>query len=196
MSVIILPLQESPGVVSRATCGGDLSYSDRLRVVFAAVKSLFFRGSPSAILGRIGAVYVHAINCGAFWAFAHIGKKVWERFPAVADIYAAPTVQRETVVCGVVASPTHMNPSVIGRGRLGSGSHGSMFESALAAAGLGAPSLEAVRVYRLHGSAFALAQPQNLVSPAGSRPGRFPDDGKKSEFLADQIVFSAHMTLL
>lgn len=96
--------------LSRAQCYAVVCEQDVTRVVAA----LLLKGGPSAVLWAIVAVLINAVD-GMLGrrATAHVGQKVVERLPSVADTNAS-----ETVVLGVslvcsAASLSHVFPAQV-----------------------------------------------------------------------------------
>ena len=78
----------------------------------AMVRLLFLTRGPSAVAGFIVPVIVYPVDGLAFRPFAHVGEKVYEGLPTLADRDSlAPVV----FVIQVVATSKHAHPGVIGR---------------------------------------------------------------------------------
>ena len=81
---------------------------------WAFVAGLFNCRRPAAISRRVVAIYVDAIE-RLFWGpVAHVGKKVLEARPPLANFDATPSIVRVLGMCGHPATAPHRYPRVIG----------------------------------------------------------------------------------
>lgn len=83
----------------------------------ALVPALFLGCRPAAILWRVGAVHIDAIQRKARRLFAHVCKEVLKQAPPLADCDAARAVVLVLMRRGVVASRSHSRPDPVGGGR-------------------------------------------------------------------------------
>jgi hypothetical protein len=82
--------------------------------VSPGIVGLFLSSSPAAILGRIGAVVVDAIDALAFWPPAHIRKEIFKRVsPTIANGNTPATVLVITMGFFVVAAAFHGKPTTV-----------------------------------------------------------------------------------
>jgi len=79
----------------------------------ALVYALLMVGRPAAIVGRVVAIVVNAIQRHPFWSFTHIGEEVTKTvqpLPSLADLNAASAIRLPELVFGVRASRSHPAP--------------------------------------------------------------------------------------
>ena len=69
---------------------------------------------PAAVLRRVVAVVVDAIQFLSLWAMPHIGIEVIELLPYGADLNPAPAIIRVLGILWITASLRHRPPSAIG----------------------------------------------------------------------------------
>jgi hypothetical protein len=81
--------------------------------VAAAIVLLIAACCPSAIFGAVSNAVVDPIECGSGWSLAHVGEKVGERHPAIADRNATAAVHVEFRVLRVKAPLFHSFPCVV-----------------------------------------------------------------------------------
>jgi hypothetical protein len=171
------------GLASQAD---DLApFGDGLRIaahgdttVRAHVSSLLGVGCPSAVSRFVVPVDIDSIDRElARWSSAHVGKKVFERLPASANLDATTAVDVELVVPRVLATREHLGPCAI-LGRLLSVAafavtalyFGAVLASAIdsiAATRLGSARAQQEAGQHLLGAAGAATKPSDLPTMAG-----------------------------
>ena len=78
----------------------------------AGVKLLFCATNPPAIFKGIGSIVINPIKSHAFRRLSHIGQKVVEFQPTLADSDAAPPVVRPTLMGRLGTALDHLPPSL------------------------------------------------------------------------------------
>jgi hypothetical protein len=80
----------------------------------AAVVRLLLWGSPSAIVGRVVAVWVDSINAMRWrWSSPHIAQKVLKLIPSATNFYTEFAIQIVTFIVWVVATLPHVIPRLV-----------------------------------------------------------------------------------
>ena len=82
---------------------------------FASIVGLLFPGRPAAIAGFVVSVVVDAIKRQTAGAFAHIGKKIVERKPPLANGNATRAIPLELSGFRIEAALLHMRPGIVSR---------------------------------------------------------------------------------
>lgn len=78
--------------------------------VLGCVSGLFGSSGPSAIVRRVSAIVVDALDGLTGWALAHVGQKSFKVKPFVADANAPGPVSVKALAFGVAASINHVLP--------------------------------------------------------------------------------------
>ena|SRR5215467_15713105 len=93
-----------------------VSFSPSPNLPFAAFVLLLFEvGGPTAIAWFVVAVIVDALKRVVVWSWSHVGVKVFELLPALADFDAASTIVFVAWVVGVLAALPHAAPGFVFR---------------------------------------------------------------------------------
>ncbi len=85
------------------------------RLAFASIVHLLSMGRPSAIFGGIAQIIIHSIKRQPKGAFSHVGKKIIEAIPAIANRYSSRAVIFERLSSWISASCSHFYPASICR---------------------------------------------------------------------------------
>jgi hypothetical protein len=75
-----------------------------------AIVSLLHGSGPSAIGGAVAEMSVNTVQGCTKWSFSHVGQKVLEFLPSLADFYASCAVGVKFLVFGIVTSAAHVLP--------------------------------------------------------------------------------------
>ncbi len=79
----------------------------------ASIVLLVFSSSPTAVLGRILAVIINAVNGHLIRWHPHIIGKIVKGVPSFANPYPPTAVIRPTLVIGFIATLVHRLPSIV-----------------------------------------------------------------------------------
>ena len=160
----------------------------------ASVSGISFAGGPAAVLQRVVAVVVDAVQFFAFGSRPHIREEVFKLPPASANRNASRPVVGEGCVFGVAAALEHRIPTNEGRRvrhpvglKLGPATGGCFFVSQTAAA-LGQSLFEGARTHYFYDSAKA----SHLPSDATFSPVTETQNGEAFEGLAGEVLKSRH----
>ena len=80
----------------------------------ASIKRLFSRGCPVAVVGIVTLVIVRPFKCQSDWFFSHIGKKLLEPEPLLADLNSSTSVVRPPWIARIGTPLDHHAPRAIG----------------------------------------------------------------------------------
>jgi hypothetical protein len=193
-NVALAAVVSSGAIVSTDVVTGLGSLSPAGPARRSAIVSLHSPVGPAAILGRVGAIIIDAVQGHAFGPFAHIRNEVLKSLPAVAYKYASPAVSLEGKACGILASVAHLivNPPQRMRAAMMKTMRGLSFYGqfrAQAPARTNKPGSQVVTTNLFLLPAVAKTQP--TVAVWGNRFNFLKND-ETAKSLAEQITFSSH----
>lgn len=157
----------------------------------AAVSVLRFAGGPSAVLRRIMAIVINAVErVPGRGAWPHVAKKALERIPALANFDAPASVMRECLTSWAPASIVHIHPCpMFRRAGLAMAKRAASLARLLDAALLGVTHLRSLS--HLLMTAVASTKPKTLMLISGRRYCH-RDDSPFAEALSSQIKRLTH----
>jgi hypothetical protein len=82
----------------------------------ATIRSLLLRGCPTAVALGVAFRVIDPVQTATTRASTHIGEKVLEDFPTLADLDSTTSVSKEIGAASILAALEHIDPRNIGRG--------------------------------------------------------------------------------